>query len=134
MDDDLYQDLMTALMLAGCALLTWSFGSGVVRHRAQDRLMACKSNLKGIGTALEMYSTDWSGRYPTDIHLLTPIYLKTIPTGPSADRQTYISGFQSASGPDVYTLYCGGLNHCQAGLIEPNYPRYQSAYSVLERP
>ena len=134
MDDDLYQDFMTTLVLAACALLTWSFAAGVVRHRAQGRLTACKSNLKGIGTALEMYSTDWSGRYPTDLHLLTPNYLKTIPTCPSARGQTYISSYRSTSLPDVYTLSCQGMNHWEAGLTEPNLPFYQSVCSCLERP
>ncbi|MGE0491096.1 MAG: hypothetical protein AB7S38_17950 [Vulcanimicrobiota bacterium] len=134
MDDDFYQDCMTTLVLAACALLTWSFAAGVVRHRAQGRLMACKSNLKGIGTALEMYSTDWCGRYPTNINLVTPNYLKTLPTCPGARSDSYSASYQSTSRPDVYTLYCQGMNHCEAGFIEPNYPRYQAISGVLERP
>src|SRR5207253_10538548 len=38
----------------------------VLRYsRTKTQARACMSNLKNIGTALEMYSTDNSGRFPT---------------------------------------------------------------------
>ncbi len=53
--------------------------------RARDRglLKSCQSNLKNLATALEMYSTDNVGRYPEELALLTPRYLKLIPACPS---------------------------------------------------
>lgn len=95
----------------------------------QGQLTACKSNLKNIATALEMYSTDWSGRYPSDMGYLTPNYLRTIPECPAAGKNTYLEAFQT--GPeapgnedqyqDYYYLECHGHFHPQ---LEPNYPRY----------
>ncbi len=56
-------------------------------------LTACKSNLKNIGIALEMYSTDWSGSYPKSMTQLTPNYLKTIPKCPKAEGDTYSGSY-----------------------------------------
>jgi len=95
-------------------------------------LTACKSNLKNIGTALEMYSTDFEGRYPTSSLLLTPRYLKTIPTCPTVGSVTYV--FTMASKPDAYTVVCAGTNHSGAGVREANYPQYTSELGLIERP
>ena len=84
-------------------------------QRSQGRLTACRSNLKNIGTACEMYSADFAGRYPPRIGLLTPKYLRTIPTCPEASRNTYSRSFESCSNPDAYTFYCAGENHPWAG-------------------
>ena len=94
------------------------------------QLTACKSNLKNIGTALEMYSTDNSGRFPTALSQLTPNYLRRIPTCPSATADTYSMTFQSASNPDAYTVMCTGAHHREAGM-PPNFPRYTSTQGLL---
>jgi len=64
-----------------------------VRARARGQLTACKSNLKNIGTALEMYFTDNQGRYPVALSQLTPSYLKSVPTCPATGKDTYSPGF-----------------------------------------
>src|SRR5262249_23166062 len=84
---------------------------------------ACKSNLKTIGTALEMYCTDNSGKYPEDLAKLTPNYLKTIPTCPSAGSDTYSLSFLSTSEPDAYTVFCSGANHVDVS-VPPDFPMY----------
>lgn len=83
----------------------------------------CKSNLMQVGTALEMYSTDASGRYPRSLAPLLPNYLKVLPTCPSRGQPTYV--YDSASNPDAYTLVCGGVNHPYQGA-PANYPQYNS--------
>ena len=52
------------IVIAIIAILAAILVPNFVRARAQGHLTACKSNLKNIGTALEMYSTDHAGRYP----------------------------------------------------------------------
>ncbi|MCE1245369.1 MAG: hypothetical protein LWY06_01860 [Firmicutes bacterium] len=47
--------------------------------KAKGELTATVSNMKNIGTALEMYSTDYNGKYPEKLAKLAPNYLKTIP-------------------------------------------------------
>lgn len=132
MDD--FKDLIVANILAGAALFTWWFLPNFARARAQGRLTECKSQLKNVGTAIEMYSTDWSGRYPRDIALITPKYLKTIPTCPAARRDTYRASYQSHSAPDNYTIFCSGTNHLEAGFSEPDQPIYRAYRGSIERP
>jgi len=79
-----------------------------------------------------MYSTDFAGRYPTGSTLLTPNYLKTIPTCASVGSITY--QFSMASNPDLYTVVCSGTNHQGAGVTQGNYPQYTSVTGLIERP
>lgn len=121
------------IVIAIIAILAAILVPNFIRARAQGQLTACKSNLKNIGTAMEMYSTDFSGRYATSAGLLTPNYLKTIPTCPSAGSDTYTGGFTSASNPDLYTVACTGANHTGAG-VTGDYPQYTSVQGLIERP
>lgn len=43
----------------------------------------CRSNLKNVATAIEMYQTDWNGASPSTLASLTPNYLKTLPKCPA---------------------------------------------------
>lgn len=104
-----------------------------IRARSQGQTTACKSNLKNIGTALEMYSTDNGGRYPTQLSKLTPDYLRTMPTCPSAGQDTYSASYEVRIQPDGYTVMCQGAHHEKAGL-GPNFPQYTSERGLLERP
>jgi prepilin-type N-terminal cleavage/methylation domain-containing protein len=118
------------IVIAIIAILAAILVPNFIRARAQGQLTACKSNLKNIGTALEMYSTDNSGRFPTVLSQLSPNYLKTLPTCPSLGSVTYTgSGFASASSPDAYTVLCVGNNHGGAGL-SANFPQYTSVQGL----
>jgi len=92
------------VILALVALAAWWFGPifGRLHHGTDNLHSACKSNLKNIATALEMYATDNRGRYPTGLDQLlqppTP-YLKQIPTCPAAGRSTY-GDYQMTYNPD----------------------------------
>ncbi len=125
------------IVIAIIAILAAILVPNFIRARAQGQLTACKSNLKNIGTALEMYSTDWSGRYILNGAFqanLTPNYLKTIPTCPSAGSDTYTNVYTSASIPDAYTIWCSGTNHTGASITQPNYPQYTAVQGLIERP
>ncbi|GEM_PF-3133869 len=92
-----------------------------VRYKVQRYLTTCKSNLKVIGTAMEMYSSGNQGRYPHTIGALTPDYLKTLPTGPASKRITY--QYTRTEVPDCYTAWCQGTYHtavCNANMPEYN--------------
>lgn len=97
--------------------LTKNFGSA----RAQGQLTACKSNLKNIATACEMYSTDFGGKYPTNLSALTPNYLKTVPECPAAGTDTYSSTYKSSTDPDFYEFACSGNHHQQDSDNLPSY-------------
>ena len=93
--------------------------------RGQGQVTACMSNMRNIGTALEMYSTDNEGHYPASLTQLTPDYLRIIPTCPAAEKQTYVDSYQVSQNPDAYSFYCKGDNHSIVGVPE-NYPSYNS--------
>ena len=79
---------------------------------------------------MEMYSTDNQGRYPPQLGLLTPNYLKYIPTCPAAGVETYSRTFRSASNPDAYTVMFTGSHH--AGVKQrANFPQYTSTGGLI---
>ena len=102
------------------------------RARARGQLVACKSNLKNIGTALEMYSVDNSGRYPTRLSQLTPDYLRLVPTCPAAGSDTYSEGYACTSKPDGYTVRCKGSHHEAVGY-PADFPAYTSGAGLIDR-
>ena len=130
------------IVIAIIAILAAILVPNFIRARAQGQLTACKSNLKNIGTALEMYSTDWSGKYPSQasgLGTLTPNYLKTIPECPSAGTDTYSGAY--VTGPnqaynttfqDYYFLACSGTFHSAVSLPQ-NYPQYDGIQGLIER-
>ena len=104
---------------------------GVMRSSHHGRAVACKSNLKFIATALEMYASDNSGRFPPNLERLTPNYLRSVPTCPAAGEQTYVPAYQMAARPDIYTVMCAGNAHSYEGYGK-NYPQYTSVSGLLE--
>ena len=123
-----WRHLLAAVVLAwGCVFL-------LARTRNPGRsLSACSSNLKNLGAALEMYSADSEGHYPATMALLTPNYLKTIPTCPSAGTDTYSASYRVYQGGKVnYTVFCQGHNHESSGT-PPDYPRFHAITGISER-
>jgi type II secretory pathway pseudopilin PulG len=118
------------IVIAIIAILAAILVPNFIRARAQGQVTACKSNLKNIGTAMEMYSTDNSGRYASTITKLTPNYLKTVPTCASAGSNTYAGGFTSTSNPDSYTVVCNGTYHSGVNLAG-DYPQYTSVQGLI---
>ena len=119
-----------SLIAVGLAVVVPNY----LRSNSRGQHQACRSNLKNIGTALEMYSADWSGRYPSNLNQLTPKYLKTIPECPAQGSDTYSLSYQT--GPDApfnkgfqeyYYFDCHGLNHEANG-----YPENRPAYDGIE--
>jgi prepilin-type N-terminal cleavage/methylation domain-containing protein len=128
------------IVIAIIAILAAILVPNFIRARAQGQLTACKSNLKNIGTAMEMYSTDWSGKYPSGaaMLLLTPNYLKTIPECPAAGSITYNAllgsgvAYNSPGFQDYYFISCSGTNH-KAVSVPAGYPQYDGISGLIER-
>lgn len=118
------------IVIAIIAILAAILVPNFLRARAQGQVTACKSNCKNIGTALEMYSTDSSGHYPTSLSRLASDYLKVIPDCPSAGGNTYSAAYTYHSNPDAYTFYCNGTNHSAVGY-SANYPQYNSVSGLV---
>jgi hypothetical protein len=106
----------------------------VLEAYQKNRLTECKTNLRDLGTAMEMYSTDWNGHYPTDLEKLKPKYMAEIPVCPNSD-----GGYQVKLGPnapgnepnfeDYFYIFCEGLNHEEAGVGKD-----QPAFDPMGRP
>lgn len=124
---------LAALLLSLPAFSFLVLAPNFVRCRNYGPLTSCKSNLKNIATALEMYSTDNAGRYPDSLERLTPQYLKALPSCPCAQRVTYSQGYRRHAQPDRFSVYCYGFNHETAGIQLPNYPRYYNEQGLVER-
>lgn len=131
--------VLDVVVIGSIALLLGAIlGPNIIRARAGGALTACKSNLKNIGTALEMYSTDWSGKYPDSMDKIVPNYLKTIPECRAAGRVTYRVQFGPLvpSNPkaheDYYLVECVGENHKRVS-ITGNYPAYDGVIGLIER-
>jgi hypothetical protein len=84
----------------------------------------CKSNVRNMGTAFEMYSCDNQGRYPHSLSKLTPNYLRSLPTCPAAGRVTYSYVYTEV--PDCYTVWCNC--HCHMSRI----PEYDAVQGLFE--
>lgn len=124
------------IVIAIIAILAAILVPNFIRARAQGQLTACKSNLKNIGTALEMYSTDWTGKYPGTAAKLTPNYLKVFPRCPAVSVDTYSAtlNFVDPSGTykDYYYIQCAGANHTAVD-VTGNYPAYDGITGLIER-
>ncbi len=123
--------MATGLSLVVAAMI---FQPRMPRPRAQGQLTACKSNLKNIGTALEMYSEDHQAQYPARLDALTPNYLKTFPHCPAARSDTYSASYSTKGQKQpYYSVACQGENHKKAG-VAPNYPAYNPQDGLVEGP
>lgn len=122
------------IVIAIIAILAAILVPNFLRARAQGQYTQCQSNCKNIGTALEMYSTDNAGHYPTTgMSQITGNYMRTIPTCASAGSSTvYTSSYSGRQNPDAYTFYCNGTNHSAVG-VGANYPQYNSTSGLQAR-
>ena len=134
------KSLIISLALGGLLLLLFIAGAllvpNMISSKAQSQVTACKSNLKNIGTALEMYATDNAGRYPPSLDYLTisgegGAYLRCIPVCPACEKDTYSSSYLHGNNPDCYFVYCSGHNH-KAVNLEANAPAFDSATGLQE--
>lgn len=87
---------------------------------------------------MEMYSTDFAGKYPTSMSQLTPNYLKTIPDCPAAGSISYKlqTGKKAPlnTGPfeDYYLFECTGEHH-KSVSVPADYPKYNGIIGLIER-
>lgn len=89
----------------------------------KSQLSGCQSNLRNLATALQVYSNDNEGLYPSNLSLIAPRYMRSLPTCPAAHAESYTGGYQINAKYDVFTVRCGGTNHSvlNYGTNEPFY-------------
>lgn len=141
------------IVIAIIAILAAVLVPNFMRAREASRLTACKSNLKNISTAVETYSNDYDGLYPsTAAGTLTTIntgvangigtlqdqYIqKTLLCPAAAARYQYALSNAAGSG---YWIYCpaanGATGQTQRRHRKNNQtggPALDSAIGIVER-
>lgn len=117
-------ELLTCLFIIAtlAAILVPNLRRGIYK----TAFVACKTNLRNISTALQVYANDSDGYYPTVLDSITPEYMKAIPTC-HAGTLPYV--YQHAVAPERFTIYCNGDNHPL--FCYPNEPLWSSALGLL---
>lgn len=129
--------LVVAILVGVATNVHWYFGRDIPLRYRSGQITACNSNLKNLGTAQEMYSTDWSGKYSTDLARLTPNYLRTLPECPAAGTVTYRlstgpSARYNTNGYEEYYLFeCAGENHKAVG-VPTDHPRFDGVNGLVD--
>lgn len=88
--------------------------------------VSCKTNLRNIATALSLYSNDNDSQYPPTLDGLTPDYMKSLPLCHTHELQY---GYDRATAPAQFTVYCAGNNHPL--FAQPDEPYYNSAVGLF---
>lgn len=112
--------------------------------RARGSYGQCQGNIKNLGTAMEMYSTDWSGRLPPSISQLYPNYMKYTPECRANGEGSYKAVFGPGVGynrkkskgephQEYFLIWCDGDGHKAVG-VAPNFPQYDGFMGILTRP
>jgi hypothetical protein len=110
----------------------------VLEVRRQGSCTVCFSNLKNIGTALEMYSSDNGGLYAPSLAQLTPRYIAEIPLCPCAGklwekgRDSYSAAYLTSDDHRTFTVYCRGANH-RVITMPDDFPQYDSKSGLIQR-
>ncbi len=115
-DDDYGERLMKALSVSPKAGM-----DGLQQEREIGQLRMTLSTMTNISTALEMFSTDHSGKYPVSLNELSPDYIRNVPRGLSK-AGNFPFAYRQKNGGKGYAFYCKGTNYAQFG-IPADYPR-----------
>lgn len=127
-----------AVTLVIISFMTTLFVPRFMRSRARGQAVSCKHTMMNIGVALDMYSTDNNGRYPTALRALVPQYLKQLPVCASSGEDSYSPGYTSffrggpGLGESTFTVVCRGWNHSSADY-GANFPQYTSSNGLRLR-
>ncbi len=129
------------------AIIFLLFFSLSIPPGVSNHYIACQSNLKNLGTALEMYTTDHNKKFPANLEELRPEYLREIPqcvkgikdNTPASRFYKKFRGigttgyaYEVSEDREAYTMYCVGKNHDIVGISE-NYPQYNSVSGLTAR-
>lgn len=130
------------IVIAIIAILAAILVPNFMKARAQGQLTSCKSNVKNIGTACELYSTDNNGQYPDAITALqggtSGDYMKTIPVCPASGTKTQKSGdpgdytYVVNGNFSYYGVYCSKADHTKAaGVTATGFPQFDSVVGLM---
>lgn len=93
----------------------------------QRSYSSCYQSLCLLEKGLHEYARQHKGQYPKKLSELTPKYLKTIPTCPQANRDTYSASYLAIADKPMYFVCCAGKNH----MGPPDTPQIVSDLGFL---
>ncbi len=101
-----------------------------LRRQANERFLSCRTNVKNINIAVEMFIQDHDGANPREMTELYPKYLVQPLICPAAGSSTY--QLRAEHSKDNYVIQCSGHHHADVGL-GPNRPAYSKSEGLLDR-
>lgn len=111
------RSLLIVVLLA--PLISWTLQT----HR-QRQLDLCRSNVRGLSRALEMYASDFGGHYPPKLDILVKSgHIQAIPTCPTAGLDNYSSTYHASAKPDGFSFGCAGRHHGEPSRAK-TYPAW----------
>ena len=78
-----------------------------------------------------MYSSDNAGNYPGSLSVLTPRYLKLLPTCPAAQKDSYSESYCVSASPDNFSMCCQGHHHKRSRTKADN-PAYEGSTGLID--
>ena len=113
--------LLIAVGILVLVIPVWTaFNRMTINERS--KCLECEKNCLKIYYAARKYKLD-HGRFPKKLSQLVPDYLSSIPTCPSAGKDTYSNGYNSAKNPSCISIQCMGHNHKKA-FVAKNTPSF----------
>lgn len=116
--------VVIAVVVSASAFATWREKQLETMKRDKARkesraLLDCKINCKNFATALEMYSSDNQGLYPTKENLRSAMiggnYLNSMLTCPVDGIDHYSRTYESTARPDTFRFHCEA-DHTSQGV------------------
>lgn len=105
------------------------FRSPDIEDRPRLELRICEANLRSLSLAVEEWSVQHAGAYPTSaLEVVTPKFLREMPRCPAGGRYRYRSEPAGS-----YRIWCDGNRHQAAG-VPTGYPALTPVLGVIERP
>jgi hypothetical protein len=101
----------------------------VSRNVINERIpaSACKSTQKNLSMALDIYSSDNQGLYPSSLSSLAPRYLRTLSLCPLS-KMSYC--YRISDDFKTYTVWCDGSHK---SVYPPHFPQYDSVVGLRDR-
>jgi len=105
------------------------FRSPDIEDRPRLQLRICEANLRSLSLAVEEWSVQHGGAYPTSaLEVVTPKFLREMPRCPAGGQYRY-----RIEPPGSYRIWCDGNRHEAAG-VPTGYPALTPVLGVIERP
>jgi hypothetical protein len=105
------------------------FRSPDIEDRPRLELRICEANLRSLSLAVEEWSVQHAGAYPTSaLEVVTPKFLREMPRCPAGGQYRY-----RIEPPGSYRIWCDGNRHQAAG-VPTGYPALTPVLGVIERP